>query len=116
MDDLKSTESVPFDAGEGTKKPPLKMICVKVYLREVEFIEWVKLAEDAGIRPRGLKPFVLKPHGFARERVANTKGLVKFIKNRIIPYWKDGAVERKLKEEQIRQEADKLGLEVKKRS
>lgn len=105
-------ELVPSEGVEGTKNPPLRKVCVKVYLNENEFLNWIKLAEEAAIRPRGLKPFVQKPHGFAWERLANTKGLVKFIKERVVPYWIEGAKERGAREAALKAEAQKLGLKV----
>jgi len=110
--DSESCELVPLSGSEGTKISPLKKICVKVYLSEEEFLDWVKMAEEAGIRQRGLKPFRQKPHGFAYERLANTKGLVKFIKKRIVPYWIDSEKERKEKEAKLKADAEKLGLKV----
>ncbi|MFA5412856.1 MAG: hypothetical protein WC350_05935 [Candidatus Micrarchaeia archaeon] len=112
MEENKTSDLVPFSEGEGTKKIPLKKICVKVYLNEPEFIEWTKLAEDAGTRSRGLKPFKLKPHGFADERLANTKGLVKFIKKVVMPNWKDGEKERTAAKIRLHEEAKKLGMKV----
>jgi len=114
MNENKRADLVPQNGGEGTKNIPLRKVCVKVYLAELEFIEWCKLAEEAGIRARGLKPFVQKPHGFTWERRANTKGLVKFIKNRLVPYWKDGEIARKFNEAQVRAQAEKLGLKIEK--
>jgi len=116
MNKEKRAEIVPFPGPEGTKNPPLRKVCVKVYLNEPEFLEWARMAEEAGIRPRGLKPFRLKPHGFADERLANTKGLVKFLKEAVIPFWKDGEKDRKERRTRLLDEAEKLGLRLEKKS
>jgi len=112
MNGSESAEIVPLPDSEGTEKIPLKKICVKVYLSELEFLLWVKLAEEAGIRARGLKPFRLKPHGFSHQRVVNTKGLVKFLKKRVVPYWIDGEKERKDNEAKLKAEAEKKGFRL----
>lgn len=112
MEENKSPGLVPLSEQNGTKISQLRKICVKVYLSEMEFIEWIKLAEDADIRPRGLKPFKQKEHGFSWERIANTKGLVKFIKKTVIPNWIEGETERKEKREKILEEAKKLGMNI----
>lgn len=114
MKENETSDLVPFQEDEGTRKYPLRKICVKVYLNEREFIEWIRLAEEAGIRPRGLKPFRQKPHGFSFERLANTKGLVKFLKRKVVPYWKDGAKDRAEREARLKREAEELGLQLKK--
>ena len=115
MQEKKEADLVPFSGAWGTKIIPMKKICVKVYLNEPEFLDWIKKSEDAGIRPRGLKPFRVKPKGFADERIANTKGLVKFIKKRLFPFWLDGEETRKIKEAEILEGAKKLGLEIRKK-
>lgn len=112
MEENKDGDLVPFSESEGTKKIPIKKICVKLYLSEPEFYEWIAEAEKAGIRPRGLKPFRVKAHGFAGERIANTKGLVKFVKKVIMPFWKRGEKERIEREARIKREAAELGLKV----
>jgi len=110
--ETKSVKIVPQNDAEGTKKIPLKKICVKIYLSEQEFLDWVGMAEECGKRQRGLKPFRKKPHGFQNERVANTKGLVKFVKDKIIPYWKAGKKERKERIERIKKEAKEFGMKI----
>lgn len=112
MNESETSDLVPFSEGEGTKKFPLRKVCVKVYLNELEFIDWVKLAEEAKIRPRGLKPFRLKPHGFAHERLANTKGLVKFIKKVVVPFWKSSEKERERKLQEARRLAEEAGARL----
>lgn len=109
----KGVNLVPQLEQEGTKKVKIKKFCVKLYLNEKEFIDYIKLAEDCKIRPRGLKAFVLKENGFNGERVANTKGLTKFIKNILVPYWVASETERKEKEGLILEQAKKLGLIIK---
>jgi hypothetical protein len=114
MNEIKSPELAPPEPnksiGGGLDPTPLRKVCVKLYLNEKEFNEWIVLAENAGIRPRGLKPFTKKEHGFAWERIANTKGLVKFVKLKLLPYWVDGEAERKERQARVLEEAQKLGL------
>ncbi len=113
MIENKNSDLGPLEGGEGTKKYPLRKVCVKIYLNEKEFSEWIQQAENTGIRPRGLKPFRLRPHGFSHERIANTKGLVKFVKDVVLPFWKKGEAQRKERRAKLEAEALELGLVVK---
>jgi len=92
------------------------LVCVKVYFDLAEFAEVAEEAQRAGIRARGLKLRVLKPHGFAGEDKANTKSISKFLKH-TLAYWKDQEKERalkiaehELKVKELEREAAKLGL------
>lgn len=112
MEENKTSDLVPLSETEGTKKMPLRKICIKVYLNEQEFTEWIKMAEEAGVRPRGLKPFRQKNHGFFFERIANTKGIVKFLKKVVVPYWKKGDKARKEELLQAKAVFEKYGKKV----
>ena|GEM_PF-6828578 len=113
MNNAENPDIVPRLESKGTETFPLRKVCVKLYLNEKEFIDYITMAEKAQTRPRGLKPFRMKPHGFSHERIANTKGLVKFIKKIVIPYWKSGEEDRKLRTQKLVEEAERLGMEVK---
>ena len=92
------------------------LVCVKVYFDPGEFAEVVRDAEEAGIRRKGLKLRVQKPHGFAGEGIANTKGVSKFLKH-TLQNWRDTKEERAVKKAEIerrmkelQQEAARLGI------
>ena len=73
----KSTELVPSDE---PKEYPIKKICVKVYFALHDYLDVIASAERAGFRRGGLIPFIQKPHGFNGEKVANTDGISRFLK------------------------------------
>lgn len=60
--------------------PKRLAVCVKVYFKVGEFAEITEDAVRAGFRRPGLKLSTAKPHGFKNERVANTDGVSKFLK------------------------------------
>lgn len=92
------------------------LICVKVYFDHEDFADVAELATKAGKRKVGLKLEVLKPHGFAGETIANTKGISRFV-HYLIVYYKDTESERtarlaqiQAKERELQQEKAKLGV------
>lgn len=57
-----------------------KPIFVKVYFKEEDFNEVCDYATRVGIRPKGMKIMVQKPHGAPTDLITNGKGISKFLK------------------------------------
>ena len=94
------------------------LICVKVYFTPEEFADVVANAEEAKIRPLGLKLQRLKPHGFSSETIMNTKYIAKFLKF-LLKQWKETKAERvarlaelAVKRKALEEEARKLGTVI----
>lgn len=64
------------------KQYPVKTkVTVKVYLSYDDFEKYASRATAAGFRRGGLPLFIKKPHGFENERLANTDGISKYLKD-----------------------------------
>jgi hypothetical protein len=85
-------------------------IYVKVYFNEKDFTTIAEQSVKVGKRKGGLQLFTQKPHGFAHEKVANTKGISKFLKM-CAKYYMDKENERA--KERIELEIQKKELERK---
>ena len=70
-----------------------EQIRVRVYFNERTLQAIAQDAEKAGKRRVGLPLFIMKEHGFAGERLANTDGISKFLKH-CWKYWKENEASR----------------------
>lgn len=90
-----------------------KLTCVRIWFNEQGFQEICELAQKAGSRPHGIKPWTLKPHGFEGERVACTKGLSKFLKKECLGAWKREQEYKEKQRRDLEEKAKELGVELK---
>lgn len=92
-------------------------VCIKTYISWEEFTVWVQEAQRAGIRPSGLK-LIIQNRGLGRKKTPrypfkpNTKNLSKFIKEKLLPAWKEHELEREMEKRELRKKAEKLGMKV----
>ena len=104
---------------EPTKTPKIRgtpQICVRVYFNPDTFKEITEQAQKSGKRRVGIKLFKDKPHGFAGQTYANTKGIAQHLKH-CAQYWVKHEAERATKaaeilteEKRLQEEKAKLGF------
>lgn len=109
---MESEEIVQVKAKRARKKTPYKCVRVNVTFTEQEATEMAEEATKAGCRSKSAKLINQKPHGFANEVIYNTKGISKFIRKFLFPAWKRYEIERLKKMQELKKQADELGIIV----
>lgn len=109
---METTDLHPKEKKNGLKGRDYRKIRVNLYLTERELSDYVEEAQKVGLRPKWAKTFTQKKHGFEHEKIPNTKGIAKFVRNFLFPAWKRSEAERLIKKREIEKEAEKLGLRV----